>query len=40
MKVLDLGFGIGFGKLSNTLIYEFFITFLSTTSDEDSFSGL
>ena len=27
MKVMDLGFGKGFGKFSNTLIFDIFITF-------------
>ena len=40
MKIFDLGFGKGFGKLSNTLIFEFFIMYSSHTSHELSFSGL
>ena len=40
MKVLDLGFRKGYEKFSKALIFEFFITFSSCTSDKESFSGL
>ena len=40
MEVMDLGFGKGYEKFPKTLIFEIFITFSSSTSDEMSFSGL
>ena len=40
MKVMDLGFGKSFGKLSITLIFDIFLTFSSHTNHEYSFSGL